>query len=271
MGILNVTPDSFSDGGEFLDAGRAVVRGLAMLDEGAEILDIGGESTRPGATALGAEEEQRRVMPVLAAVLRARPEAIVSVDTYHAATARAALEMGAEIINDVSGLRWDEGMAAVLAEYQPGVVLMHTRGRPGEWAGLPGIAEDEVVPMVMAGLRESVAKGLAAGIGRERIVVDPGFGFGKRGRENVALLAGLGRLRELGSPVLVGSSRKRFLTGGVVSEDAEVRLAATTAANVAAVLAGVQVLRVHDVAAARAGVDVADGILEVSMVTAGNS
>ncbi len=263
MGILNVTPDSFSDGGAFFVPARARDRGLAMLEAGAEILDLGGESTRPGARPVSAEEEQARVLPVLAAVLEARPEAIVSIDTYHASTARRALELGAEIVNDVSGLLWDEGMAEVIAAFGAGTVLMQARGRPQEWAGLPPLRAEEVLPTVLEGLERSLALALEGGIGREAVVVDPGFGFGKRGAENFALHAGLGRMAELGYPVLVGSSRKRFLTGGLGGEAGAV-LAAGTASNVAAILAGAHILRVHEVAEARAAAYVADEILRVS-------
>ena len=252
MGILNVTPDSFSDGGRYVETARAVEQGLRLLDEGAEILDLGGESTRPGATAVTSEEETARVEPVLEALLRVRPEVILSVDTYHAATARRVLEMGAEIVNDVSGFLWDEGMAGTVAAFGAGCVAMHARGRPQDWAGLPGLRDAEVVPLVLMGLRESLRVAEAAGIARECVMVDPGFGFGKRGAENMALHAGLQRLRELGRPVLVGTSLKRFLGGGQE---------ATVASGVAAVLAGAHVLRVHDVAGMRRGVAVADEVL----------
>jgi dihydropteroate synthase len=260
MGILNVTPDSFSDGGEFFVPAKARDRALVMLEAGAEILDLGGESTRPGARPVSAEDEQARVLPVLSAVLEARPEAIVSIDTYHASTARRALELGAEIVNDVSGLLWDAEMAEVMAEFGAGAVLMHTRGRPQDWAGLPALAPEEVLPTVMKGLERSAALALDRGVGREAMALDPGFGFGKRGTENFALHAALGRLAELGFPVLVGSSRKRFLTGGALA-GAEAVLAAATASNVAAILAGAHILRVHDVAEARAAAFVADEIL----------
>lgn len=256
MGILNVTPDSFSDGGRYLDVHAAVAHGLRLLDEGAEILDIGGESTRPGATALTTEEEQARVLPVLAALLQARPDAILSVDTYHAATARAAVAVGAEIINDVSGLMWDQGMAAALAETRPGSVLMHARGRPGEWAGLPRLRPGEVLPLVLGGLRESLDVAATTGIASETIAIDPGFGFGKIGDENLAVHAALGNLHTLGRPLLVGTSRKRFLGGGVHG---------SVASGVAAILAGAHILRVHDVAATREAVSLADGILRTAM------
>ena len=261
MGIVNVTPDSFSDGGQFLPVEKAVAHALAMLDAGADVLDFGGESTRPDATPITADEEQARVLPVLREVLRVRAEAVVSVDTYHAATALAAINAGAEIINDVSGLMWDAGMAAAVAEHRPGLVMMHTRGKPREWTSLPALVSGSVVPMVLNGLRGSMAVAEAAGVDRASVLLDPGFGFGKRGAENMELHAGLAALQELGRPLLVGTSRKRFLTAPLGSPTDTDRQHATTASNTAAILAGAHLLRVHDVVAARAAAAVADGIL----------
>ena len=265
MGILNVTPDSFSDGGLFAEVDAAVERGLEMLEEGAHLLDVGGESTRPGATEVSAGEEQERVLPVLEGILRARPGAIVSIDTYHAATARRAVEAGAEIVNDVSGGLWDGEMLATCAEVGCGVVLMHTRGRPSEWGGLPSL--ERVALVVKDELEQRVEEALAAGVERERIVVDPGFGFGKMGEENFALLAGLAGLRELGFPVLAGLSRKGFLSrvlaslhGGVAPSSGK-RVHGTVAANVAAILGGAHVLRVHDVLPGLEAAAVADAVL----------
>jgi dihydropteroate synthase len=261
MGIVNVTPDSFSDGGAFLSIPLAVDRALALLDQGADVLDLGGESTRPNATPVPPAQEQERVLPVLAALLRARPDAIVSIDTHHAITARKAVELGAEIVNDVSGLRWDSGMAQTLADLQPGVVLMHTRGHPQEWSGLPALQTKEVLPLVLSGLRESLSVARVHGIPDMRIVLDPGFGFGKRGDENFVLHAKFERLHTLGFPLLAGTSRKRFLNAGLVDVDDGFRRLATTASNVASTLAGAHLLRVHDVASAHAAASVADAIL----------
>ena len=268
MGIVNVTADSFSDGGLFLDAKDGVARGLAMLDEGADLVDVGGESTRPSATALTAEEEQTRVMPVLRGILAARPDAILSIDTYHAETAKAAVEAGAEIVNDVSGHLWDSQMPGTCATLGCGVVLMHTRGRPAEWKTQRRLATEEVTPLVVRELGERVSVAVAAGIGREAIMVDPGFGFGKILEENFALLAGMDTLRGLGFPMLAGVSRKSFLRRSVDAEErggerpAEMEAWATIAANTAAVLAGAHVLRVHEVGPARAAAAVADRVLE---------
>ena len=267
MGIVNVTPDSFSDGGRHVSVEAAVTHGLRLLDEGADLLDVGAESTRPGATALAAEEERARLMPVVRGLRALRPEALLSVDTYHAGTAAAALAAGVDVINDVSGMLWDVAMGATLAAARPapGVVLMQTRGRPTEWAALPGLAAEEVLPLVLDGLRERLREAKGAGVPIEAVMLDPGFGFGKRGAENFALLAGLAELHALGRPLLIGLSRKGFLAAGDGKDEAasEARLHATIAANTAAVLAGAHVLRVHDVAAGRAAAAVADRVLRM--------
>ena len=282
MAIINLTPDSFSGDG-LLSAGGtagrlrpatitklAVATAIEAIDAGADIVDLGAESTRPNATPISTEQEQARLLPVLEQLLRERPRAVVSVDTYHADTARAAARAGAEIINDVSGLTWDPSMAKAVSHSGCGLVLMHARGRSGEWQTQAGLDGDAVMPVVFAGLCEQLAEAEAAGIRTERIVVDPGFGFGKRGAENFALLARLGRLRELGRPLLVGLSRKGFLGEAVKSlqdgkaEPAEARRIATAAANVAAILAGAHVLRVHDLQVAQEAAAVADAVLSAA-------
>jgi dihydropteroate synthase len=282
MSIVNLTPDSFSGDG-LLSAGGtiglrpaaavtklAVASAIEAVDAGADIVDLGAESTRPNAEPITTEMEQARLLPVLEQVLRARPDTVVSVDTYHAGTARAAARAGAEIINDVSGLTWDKSMPDIVAQSGCGLVLMHARGRPGEWQSLPTLADEEVVPLVFAELCEQLAQAEAADIRTDRIVVDPGFGFGKRGAENFALLARLGRLRELGRPLLVGLSRKGFLGEAVKpflrtdNHLAEARRTATTAGNVTAILAGAHVLRVHDLQAAQEAAAIADAVLSAS-------
>ena len=262
MGIVNITPDSFSDGGQFRAPEAAIEHAHSLLDLGAAILDLGAESTRPGATALSEAEEQDRLLPVLEAVHKSRPEANLSVDTYHASSARAALAAGAEIINDVSGLTWDPAMAATLAgaEPPPGLVLMHTRGKPSVWGSLPRLDPAAVAPLVRDELSLRLRAATSAGIPLDSIVLDPGFGFGKLGPENYRLLARLDALRELGRPILAGLSRKGFLAHASPSRASE-RLHATVAANTAALLAGAHVLRVHDVAAAVESAAVADAIL----------
>jgi len=268
MAIVNLTEDSFSgDGLATADFDNAVRVAVDRLDSGADILDLGAESTRPGAKPLSADAEQARVLPVLEAVMRERPAAILSVDTYHASTARAAATAGAQIINDVSGMLWDEDMAKAVAETRCGVVLMHTRGKPTEWGSQPALEMKKVVPLVAEGLRERLAVAHAAGIAKGSIVVDPGFGFGKVGEENFALLAGFAKLGKVGYPVLAGLSRKGFLgealadlrfDGHAASED---RVNATIAANVAAILAGAHIVRVHDLQEARESAGIADAIL----------
>lgn len=260
MGILNVTPDSFSDGGLYLAQDAAVAQGLHLLDQGADLLDVGGESTRPGADPVSQEEEQARILPVVRAIVEARPDAVVSVDTYHAATGESALRAGAEIINDVSGLLWDPAMASVLHAARCGAVLMHTRGAPRLWSGLPALPNDEVLPLVISGLARSLQLAEAGGIDRSSIVLDPGFGFGKRGEENFVLLAGMAELQRFNLPLLAGVSRKRFLTAHLTQPDDQVRRDVTIAANVAAVLAGAHILRVHDIAAGRAAASFADSL-----------
>jgi dihydropteroate synthase len=269
MGVLNVTPDSFSDGGLYLSGDAATAQALALLDQGADIIDIGGESTRPGLAALtvSAQEEQDRILPVTEAVLRERPSAVLSVDTYKSATARAAVAAGAEIVNDISGLAWDPEMAAACAQLGCGVVLMHTRGRPPEWPTLPRLAASEVLPLVRSGLAQSLDAAVHAGISRSRIVLDPGYGFGKIFSENHPLLARQDELLALGQPLLAGVSRKSFL-GRIISTalgtadvPASERGNATLAATTAAILAGASIVRVHEVRAAREAAAVADAIL----------
>lgn len=272
MGVVNVTPDSFSDGGLFLDAGAAVAHGLALLEEGADLLDLGAESTRPGSRAGGADaavsarEEVARLLPVVEGILKARPESIVSVDTYKAQTARAALAAGAEIVNDVSGLLWDAELGGVCAEAGCGVVLMHTRGRPEEWREQSRLGPDALLETVRAGLEASLRRAAEAGIAPEAIVLDPGYGFGKRWEENFTLLARQAELLELGRPLLAGVSRKSFLGRALAplygGEDAPVegREAGSVAALAAAILGGASVVRVHSVRAAVEAALVADAV-----------
>jgi dihydropteroate synthase len=267
MGILNVTPDSFSDGGKFLARDRAVAHALKMLDDGADLLDIGGESTRPGTpvveSGIPAAEELRRIMPVIEDVLRERPGAILSVDTYKAEVARAAVNAGCEIVNDVSALRWDGGMSATVVELACGVVLMHTRGRPQEWRDLPPSAD--IVAEVKADLRDYARSALAQGIAKDQIMLDVGIGFGKKFEQNYPLLAGLDQLQDLGFPLLVGTSRKSFIgrTLAVDGKDAQPdqRLHGSLAAMTASILNGAHVVRVHDVKPAVEAVKIADEVL----------
>jgi dihydropteroate synthase len=265
MGIVNVTPDSFSDGGLYLDSGKAADHAVQMLDEGADIIDIGGESTRPGAKiAVSAEEELRRVLPVITALKKQRPAAVISIDTYKASVARAAAAAGAEIVNDVSGLRWDAQMARTIAELKCGAVLMHMRGRPEEWRTLP--PPGDIVLLVKRELREWAEAAVLAGVRRERIAVDPGFGFGKNFEQNYPLLARFQELQSLGFPLVAGTSRKSFLGRTLAKDgkDAAVadRLYGNLAAHTALILKGAHILRTHDVKAAVEAARVADAILE---------
>ncbi|AXC13216.1 Dihydropteroate synthase [Acidisarcina polymorpha] len=271
MGILNITPDSFSGDGLAGDQEKAVERGLTMLNAGAGILDVGGESTRPGKhEALSAEQEIDRVLPVIQALLEARPDALISIDTYKAKTARVAVAAGAQIVNDVSGFLWDSEMAETCADLQCGVVLMHTRGRPDEWKTLPRLSAEDVAPMVKADLSCRLQAAMTAGVRSERIVLDPGIGFGKAYESNYALLARLDELRELGKPLLCGVSRKSFLGRTLAAlygrVDAAVidRSNATLAAVTASVLAGADLVRVHEVPAAVEAAAIADAILAAS-------
>lgn len=282
MAIVNITPDSFSDGGAFFSTDAAVSRALQALDEGAAILDLGAESTRPGSQAGGqantnaaplvsAAEEQERLLPVIEAILRERPQAVLSIDTYKAATARAAVAAGAEIVNDVSGFLWDAEMANICAATGAGVVVGQTRGRPEEWANQPKLAADELLAMVRAGLEDSLAKAKTAGIPSEALVLDPCYGFGKGFEENFALLARQEELLTLGRPLLAGLSRKSFLGrvlaplhGGQSAPVGE-REAASVAALTAAILHGAAIVRVHAVRPAVEAVQVADELLHAAL------
>jgi dihydropteroate synthase len=264
MGIVNVTPDSFSDGGLFVDADKAVAHAEQLLDEGAAIIDVGGESTRPGAAEpVSEEEERRRVLPVIRDLKRRRPDAVISVDTYKASVAREAVEVGAEIVNDVSGFRWDAKMAKTIAELKLGAVLMHTRGRPAEWGALPPIGDPILI--VKRDLRQWAEAATLAGVKRDRLVLDPGFGFGKRFEENYPLLAHFAELQQMGFPLLAGISRKSFIRrmlalDGKDAEDSEL-LYGTLAAEVVLILKGAHIIRTHDVRKAVEAARIADTIV----------
>jgi dihydropteroate synthase len=279
MGVVNVTPDSFSDGGLYLDRDRAVAQALKLLEEGADIIDVGGESTRPGASVLSPEEsfssdagankdvprtktsvaeteELERVIPVIAELRKQRPEALISVDTYKAAVARAAVQAGAQIVNDVSGFRWDLAMAKTLAELKCGAVLLHMRGRPEEWRSLPPAAD--IVTLVKRELRERADAAMIAGVKRERLILDPGFGFGKNHQENYPLLKRFEEFHQLCYPLLAGVSRKSFIGRALARTEIDApvseRLFGTLAAEAAIILKGAHIIRTHDV---RACADVA--------------
>ena len=293
MGILNVTPDSFSDGGLYLDSGQACTHALQLLDEGADFIDIGGESTRPGARVAGestparsreqgtkekdvshnpkiavsgavsAEEESRRVLPVIAELKKQRPDVVISIDTYKAGVARAAAAAGAEIVNDVSALRWDPQMARTIAEIKCGAILMHMRGRPEEWRTLP--QPGDIVLQVKRELREWAESAVLAGVRRERIALDPGFGFGKNFEQNYPLLARFQELQSLGFPLLAGTSRKSFIGRMLAKEGKDAaapdRLYGNLAAQTALIFKGAHILRTHDVKSSVEAARVADTIL----------
>src|SRR6266571_6585785 len=286
MGVVNVTPDSFSDGGMYLDHDQAVKHGLWLLDESADIIDVGGESTRPGArvlagssekkgdsssarmvprirTAVTEKEELDRVIPVISTLKEKRPEAVISVDTYKTTVARAAVEAGAEIVNDVSGFRWDPQMAKTIAELKCGAVLMHARGHPEEWKSLPPASD--IVVLVKRELRDWSEIALRVGVKRDCIVLDPGFGFGKSFQENYPLLKRFEELHELRYPLLVGVSRKSFIGRALARDgkDADVadRLYGTLASETATILKGAHIVRTHDVRAALDAARIADVVV----------
>jgi len=283
MGVVNVTPDSFSDGGLHFDAPSAVRHALQLLREGADIIDVGGESTRPGVSvfspgephksepasagpqsakhAVSEQEELNRVIPVITSLKQKHPSAVISIDTYKANVARAAVEAGAEIVNDVSGFRWDPQMPKTLAGLRCGAVLMHSRGRPEEWRSLPPASD--IVTLVKRELRDWADAAVMAGVKRERLVLDPGFGFGKSFQENYPLLKRFEEFHELRYPLLAGVSRKSFIGRALAKkngEDAPIagRLYGTIAAETAVMLKGAHIVRTHDVRACVEAARVAD-------------
>jgi dihydropteroate synthase len=256
MGVVNVTPDSFSDGGLYLDPEAAIAHGRTLIAAGAEILDVGGESTRPGAVEVAAEEELRRVVPVIEGL--ATEGATISVDTSKAEVAAAALDAGAEIVNDVTALRGDGEMAPLCAERGATVVLMHMLGTPRTMQDDPRY--DDVVAEVKDFLAARLEAAVAAGIAEERVWLDPGIGFGKTAAHNMELLRRLGELRELGRPLVIGTSRKSFI-GKVDGSEAGDRIGGTIASSILAAAEGADVLRVHDVAEMRQALAMARAIL----------
>jgi len=273
-----VTPDSFSDGGLYLDPEQALSHALKLLEDGADIIDVGGESTRPGSkvlspaapkdpktspfpnSAVTEEEELRRVIPVILALKQARPDCVVSVDTYKATVARKAVEAGAEIVNDVSGFRWDPRMPKTLAELKCGAILMHARGRPEEWHAMR--PSSDIVLQVKRDFRDWADAALMAGVKRERIALDPGFGFGKSFEENYPLLKRFEELHQLRYPLAAGVSRKSFI-GRAIARDGkdailDERIYGTIAAETTVILKGAHVIRTHDVKAAVDAARVAD-------------
>jgi len=274
MGIVNITPDSFSDGGNYLDPQAAIAHALHLLDEGADLLDLGAESTRPGShagradeTAVSTGEEQARILPVIEGILKAVPHAVLSADTYKSPTARAALAAGVEIINDVSGFLWDEDMPAICVEHGCGVVLMHTRGRPDEWRTHEKLPPEALIQAIRTGLTASLETASRAGLALDSIVLDPGYGFGKKFDENYTVLARQAELLALRRPLLAGLSRKSFLghtlaaLHGNQQAAADARETAGIAALTTAILHGASIVRVHAVRPAVEAAHIADAIL----------
>jgi dihydropteroate synthase len=261
MGVLNVTPDSSSDGGHAFDHARAIDRALAIEDEGADILDLGGESTRPGADPVDAAEEWRRVAPVLNGLIT-RLRIPISIDTYRAETAERALDAGAVIVNDISGLEYDPRLGLVIAARGAAVVLMHTRGRSRDMYQEATYAN--VVAEISQELQQRVAHAVERGVSRDRIVIDPGFGFAKKAPHSMTALARFDRFAALGLPILSGPSRKSFLTAATGPVPPQERDWATAAAVTASVLAGAHIVRVHRVAGMVHAVRVADAIREAA-------
>ena len=256
MGVLNVTPDSFSDGGRFVDPARAIRHAKEMVSAGADLIDVGGESTRPGAEPVSSEEELHRVIPVIERLSREVPVP-GSIDTYKADVARAALQAGARWVNDISALRFDPGMADLIAESRVPVILMHMKGTPGEMQKDPRYRS--VVGEIYSFLEERIEFAVSAGIRREQIVIDPGIGFGKRTQDNLMILAGLDRFQSLGRPILLGTSRKSFI-GQVLDLPVDERLEGTAATLAIGLMKGARIFRVHDVGPAVRVIRMAEAI-----------
>ena len=290
MGALNVTPDSFSDGGLYLDPASAIEHGLDLVRQGADWIDVGGESTRPGSQPVSAEQELQRVLPVIRSLRRKLPSIPISIDTTKAEVADQAVQAGANILNDISGLRFDPRLAEVARCYKIPLILMHIRGRPQTMQTRPFVAD--IMQSVTRGLATSVRRAVSAGLRRSQLILDPGLGFGKSRLQNFQILSHLGKLRRFGLPILVGSSRKSFVQavaagtnpdGGVPQRSRSARCAAAywpmmerrvgtrhgvsllsgdAAAVVAAILAGAHIVRVHEVDAILPAVRIADAVLE---------
>jgi dihydropteroate synthase len=253
MGVLNVTPDSFYDGGRYGHFDAAVARGLQMVEEGADIIDVGGESSRPGAPSVSLDEELERAIPVIRR-LRQESDVLLSIDTTKAAVAEKALAAGASIINDISALRFDEKMVEIGAKRGAFIILMHMLGTPETMQRSPHYTD--VVAEIMTFLSERIATAIRGGVPRQRILIDPGIGFGKRVEDNLAILRNLAQFKDLGGPLVVGLSRKSFL-GQILDAPVEERLVGTIAANAIAVINGADVIRVHDVKQGRQTADLA--------------
>jgi dihydropteroate synthase len=263
MGVLNITPDSFSDGGLFYGPEQAVEQGLKLIEQGADILDIGGESSRPGSEPVGAEEEKNRILPVLEKIRRQSSDALISVDTTKAEVARAALDAGADIINDISAGRFDTELLKLAAERRTPIILMHMLGIPKTMQADPHY--ENLLEDIKAFFRERIATAVSLGMERDNIILDPGIGFGKRHQDNLNLLKNLKFLDDLQQPVLVGVSRKSFI-GRILDSPPDDRLEGTIASALISVLHGAHILRVHDVAAVLKAIKVTEAIMHADMI-----
>jgi dihydropteroate synthase len=260
-GIINVTPDSFSDGALYLDKDKAVARGLELVSEGSDIVDIGGESTKPGSEPISADEELSRVIPVVSA-LRKKTDALISIDTTKSEVAEAALDAGADIINDISSLRFDPIMGHLAARRDVPVILMHMKGTPKTMQLNPSY--ENVMVEVKAFLEKMIETAEAYGIKKEKIIIDPGIGFGKRFKDNLTLIKNISSLNDLGRPVLVGTSRKSFI-GRILNAPPQERLEGTVASAILSIINGAHILRVHDVAPVKKALLVAEAIMNENM------
>lgn len=258
MGILNVTPDSFSDGGKYFDKDSAIQRALQMAEDEADIIDIGGESTRPGSDAVDAKEEIKRTIPVIEALSK-KINIPISIDTYKSEVAKIALETGASIVNDISGLRFDSSMPDVIAKHKATVVIMHIKGTPKNMQQNP--AYEALIPEIMDYFRKSIAIGVRAGIDENKIIIDPGIGFGKSLEHNLEIINSIKEFKLLGKPILIGPSRKSFIGKILGNESPDERLEGTAAAVAISILNGANIIRVHDVKYMAKVAKVADAVL----------
>ena len=260
MGILNMTPDSFSDGGQFKSHDKAIDHALKMVEEGANIIDIGGESTRPGAKAVQLEEELSRTVPIIEAI-RLKSDCLISIDTYKSKVAKAALDAGADMVNDISGLTFDHNMASLVAERNVPVIIMHIKGKPGDMQKNPNY--DNLIKEVKAFFEVQIAIAKRAGIDSGNIILDPGIGFGKRLEDNFEIIRELGQISTMGYPVLLGPSRKSFI-GFTLDLPIEERIEGTLASITAGVINGARIVRVHDIRATRRTLTITEKIMGIN-------
>jgi len=258
MGILNITPDSFSDGSLYLDKKNAVQKGLQLIEDGADILDIGGESTRPGSDPVTAEEEKKRIVPVISEI-REKTDALISVDTTKSEVLKSALDAGADILNDISGMRFDPKIGELASKKDIPVIIMHMKGTPRNMQESPEYGN--VIQEIKAFLEQRVTDALTAGIKKNKIIIDPGIGFGKRLKDNLKIISNLSAFNELGFPILIGVSRKSFI-GDLLDLSPEKRIEGTIASSLISILQGAHILRVHDVSSLKKAVIVAEAIMK---------